>query len=183
MIHYRVNAGFVPKSHWVHSEEEGRSRIVGEICHFVDMLIFLTGSNPTKIYAERVKGDDQGIINSDNINITISFQDGSVGNIFYTASGDKAFSRERVEIYSEGKTIIIDDYKETTIYFNGKRKSYKTINQDMGYKNELEHFIDVIKGKSKPLLTYKEIYDSTLTIFKIEESISKGEPIVLWKSY
>jgi hypothetical protein len=49
----------------------------------------------------------------------------------------------------------------------------------MGYKNELEHFIDVIKGKSKPLLTYKEIYDSTLTIFKIEESISKGEPIVL----
>jgi len=179
MIHYRVNAGFVPKSHWVHSEEEGRSRIVGEICHFVDMLIFLTGSNPTKIYAERVKGDDQSIINNDNINIMISFQDGSVGNIFYTASGDKAFSRERVEIYSEGKTIVIDDYKETTIYFNGKRKSYKTINQDMGYKNELEHFIDVIKGKSKPLLTYKEIYDSTLTIFKIEESISKGEPIVL----
>jgi len=118
MIHYRVNAGFVPKSHWVHSEEEGRSRIVGEICHFVDMLIFLTGSNPTKIYAERVKGDDQSIINNHNINITISFQDGSVDNIFYTASGDKSFSRERVEIYSEGKTIIIDDYKETTIYFN-----------------------------------------------------------------
>ena len=179
MIHYRVNAGFVPKSHWVHSEEEGRSRIVGEICHFVDMLIFLTGSNPTKIYAERVKGDDQSIINNDNINITISFQDGSVGNIFYTASGDKAFSRERVEIYSEGKTIVIDDYKETIIYFNGKRKSYKTINQDMGYRNELENFIDVIKGKSKSLLTYREIYDSTSTIFKIEESITKGEPIEL----
>jgi len=179
MIQYRINAGFVPKSHWVHSEEEGRSRIVGEICHFVDMLIFLTGNNPTKIYAERVKGDDQGIINSDNINITISFQDGSVGNIFYTASGDKAFSRERVEIYSEGKTIVIEDYKETTVYFNGKRKSYKTINQDMGYRNELENFIDVIKGKSKPLLTYREIYDSTSTIFKIEESITKGEPIEL----
>jgi len=179
VINYRINAGFVPKSHWVHSEEEGRSRIVGEICHFVDMLIYLTDSFPSRIFAERVRGNDRSVVNSDNLSIIISFEDGSVGNIFYTASGDKAFSRERVEIYCEGKTVVIDDYKETTMFFNGKRKSFKTFNQDMGYKNELEHFIDVIRGKVPPLITYSNIYYSTLATFKIEESIEKGTPIFL----
>ena len=179
VINYRINAGFVPKSHWVHSEEEGRSRIVGEICHFVDMLIYFTGSIPSRIFAERVRGNDRSIVNSDNLGIIISFKDGSIGNIFYTASGDKAFSRERVEIYCEGKTVVIDDYKKTTMFFNGKRKSFKTFNQDMGYKNELEHFIDVIRGKIPPLITYSDIYYSTLATFKIEESIEKGTPIFL----
>jgi predicted dehydrogenase len=179
LINYRINAGFVPKSHWVHYEEEGRSRIVGEICHFVDMLIYLTGSIPLKIFAERVRGNDRSVVNSDNLSIIISFKDGSIGNIFYTASGDKAFSRERVEIYCEGKTIIINDYRETTMFFNGKRKNFKTFNQDLGYKKELEHFINVIKGVTVPLITYKEIYYSTLSIFKIEESIDKGIPIYL----
>jgi len=176
LINYRINAGFVPSDHWVHSEEEGGSRIVGEVCHFVDLLQFLINSEPVKIYAERVSGNNKSIINSDNVIIVIKFKDGSVGNIFYTASGDKAFSREQIEIFSEGKTIVIKDYKQTKIYFNGKKCSFKTINQDMGYKNELKHFINCIRGAEKPKLVYQEIYLSTLSILKINESLGKGLP-------
>lgn len=179
MIHYRVNAGFVPPEHWVHSEEEGGGRIIGEICHFIDLMIYLTESLPLQVYAERVSGNNKTIVNDDNVAILIKFKDGSVGNIFYSASGDKAFSRERVEVYSEGKTLIIEDFKNSLFWLTGRTKRFKTLNQEIGYREELNHFIDVIKGNEKPKITYEEIYYSTLTTFKIIESLSKGKVIFI----
>jgi len=181
IINYRVNAGFVPSDHWVHSEEEGGSRIIGEICHFVDWMIFLTGSKPTTIFAQRVSGDNKSVVNSDNLCINIKFNDGSVGNIVYTGSGDKSFSREYIEVFCEGKVAIIKDFKETQLFFNGHKKTFKTLNQDMGYSNELENFCNVILNKSIKKITYKEIYWSTMVIFKINESLEKGSLISLDK--
>lgn len=177
VINYRINAGFVPVEHWVHSEEEGGSRVIGEICHFVDMMQFLTGSNPVRVYGERISGNNKTSLNSDNVAITLKFEDGSVGNIIYSASGDKAFSRERIEIFCEGKTIVLTDYIKTLFYFKGKKKSYKTFNQQMGYTEELQHYLNVIKGKEKPQLSPDEIFRSTLTVFKINESLEKGRAI------
>jgi predicted dehydrogenase len=176
VITYRINAGFVPAGHWVHSEEEGGSRIIGEVCHFVDMLQFLTKSNPVRVYAERISGPNRTTLNSDNVTVTIKFEDGSVGNIIYSASGDKAYSREQIEIFSEGKTIVIKDYKETNFHFLGKKKTFKTINQEMGYREELQHFFDVIRGKSGMHLSPEEIFYSTLTVFRINDSLFSGEP-------
>lgn len=177
MINYRVNAGFVPSEHWVHSEEEGGGRIIGEICHFIDLMIYLTNSLPIQAYADRVSGNNKTIVNEDNVSIVIKFRDGSVGNIFYSSSGDKSFSRERIEVYSEGKTLIIEDFKNSYFWLGGRTKKFKTLNQEIGYKEELSHFISVIKGSEKPKITYDEIYYSTLTTFKINESISKGTVI------
>ena len=177
VINYRINAGFVPPDHWVHSEEEGGSRIIGEVCHFVDMMQYLTSSNPMRVYAERISGNNKTVLNSDNVVCALKFGDGSVGNIIYSASGDKSFSREQIEIFCEGKTIVIKDYKNTEFHYSGKRKTFKTFNQEMGYREELQHFIDVISGKSKPKLTTDEIFNSTLTVFKINESLNKSQPI------
>ena len=174
MINYRINAGYVPPDHWVHSEEEGGSRIIGEICHFVDLMIYFTECNPTKVYAEKVSGNNKTIVNDDNVSIIIKFSDGSVGNIFYSASGDKAFSREQIEIYCEGKTLVINDFKESHFWLGGRKKNFKTFNQEMGYYQELQHFANVISGKEKPKIIYEEIYHSTLTVFKINESLSNG---------
>jgi predicted dehydrogenase/threonine dehydrogenase-like Zn-dependent dehydrogenase len=176
VIHYRINAGFVAHDHWVHSEEEGGSRIVGEVCHFVDMLQYLTGSNPVRVYAERVSGDNRAIVNSDNLAVTVKFQDGSIGSIVYAGSGDKSFSREQIEIFSEGKTVIIRDFKETQFYYSGKKKSFKTINQEMGYKEELQHFFDIISGKLSPGITPGEMFYSTQAVFSIVTSLSTGRP-------
>jgi len=183
VIHYRVNAGFVPPDHWVHSEEEGGGRIIGEMCHFVDVLQFLTGRKPVKVYGERVSGNNRTILNSDNTSITLKFEDGSIGNIIYAASGDKAFSREQIEIFYESRTIVIRDYRETRFYFSGRKKTFKTLNQEIGYKEELQHFVDVISGKSAPMLTAGDIFSSTLTVFKINESLARGKPAEIADAY
>jgi predicted dehydrogenase len=177
VINYRVNAGFVPPDHWVHSEGEGGSRVIGEICHFVDMMQFLTRSNPVRAYAERISGNNRTSLNSDNLTITLKFEDGSVGNILYSASGDRAYSREQIEIFFEGSTIVLTDYKETLFHVRGNKKRYKTFNQEMGYKEELQHFFNVITGKLKPAITPQEIFTSTLTVFKINESLEKVTPV------
>ena len=100
-----------------------------------------------------------------------------MGNIVYSASGDKAFSRERIEVFCEGKTIVLTDFRKTTFYQNGKKKAFKTSNQAMGYKEELKYFFDVIKGDDEPKLTADEIFYSTLAVFKIHESLQKGQVV------
>ena len=177
VINYRVNAGFVPSDHWVHAEEQGGGRIIGEICHFVDMMQCLTGSNPVRVFGERISGNNKTAVNNDNLVINLKFEDGSVGNIVYSASGDKAFSRERIEVFCEGKTVVSTDFRKTTFHFGGKKRTYKTSSQAMGYKEELMHFFDVTTGKAKPELTSHEIFYSTLAVFKIHESLQKGQVV------
>ncbi len=175
VIHYRVNAGFVPAEHWVHSEEEGGSRIVGEVCHFVDILQYFTGSNPVRVYAERISGNNKTALNSDNVSIILKFGDGSIGSIVYTACGDKAYSRENIEIFCEGKTIVLNDYKKTDVHYSGKVKTFKTFNQKLGYEEELQYFVDILQGQCTPLFTIEDIFYSTMTVFKIQESIDSGK--------
>lgn len=177
VINYRVNAGFIPPDHWVHSEEEGGSRVIGEICHFVDVMQCLTGGNSIRAYAERISANNRTSLNSDNLVITLKFEEGSVGSIIYSASGDRSYSRELIEIFSEGDTIIIKDYKETEFYSSGKKKTYKTFSQDMGYEGELQYFIDTVTGKSNLKLTPEKIFNSTLTVLKIDESLEKAKPM------
>ncbi|MCK4823628.1 oxidoreductase, partial [bacterium] len=179
VINCRVNAGFVPPDHWVHAEEEGGGRIIGEICHFVDFMQVLTASNPIRVFGERISGNNKTAVNNDNLAINFKFADGSVGNIVYSASGAKAFSRERIEIFCEGKTVVSNDFRETCFHRAGKKKSFKTFNQSMGYQEELKHFFDVVKGATEPKLSPDEIFLSTAAVFGVHESIAKGLPVTI----
>ena len=176
VIHYRVNAGFVPADHWVHSEEEGGGRIIGEVCHFVDFMQHVTEANPVRVFAERICGNNRTSVNNDNLAINIKFSDGSVGNIVYSASGDKAFSRERIEIFCEGKTVVSTDFRETALHFAGKKKTFKTANQSMGYREELQNFVDSAKGKVEISINPEEIFYSTATVFSIHKSLAQASP-------
>jgi predicted dehydrogenase/threonine dehydrogenase-like Zn-dependent dehydrogenase len=181
VIHYRVNAGFVPPDHWVHEDTEGGSRVIGEICHFVDFMQFISGSNPVRVYAERASGNNRSIVNSDNVVITLKFEDGSVGNITYSAAGDKAFSREQVEIFSGGTVIVSTDFKQTALHRDGKKQTFKTANQKMGYQEELQHFADVALGRTEPRVQAAELFYSTEAVFCIARSLETGKPVtVAW---
>ena len=177
LINYQVNAGYIPSSHWVHLEEEGGGRVIGEICHFVDLLQFITRSKPLEVFSQRISSNNKTSLNSDNCVVVVKFDDGSIGNIFYTASGDRAYPREKVEIFCEGKTIVMNDFKETVIYSFGKKETYRTFNQEIGHKEEIKHFIDVIMGKEKSMISFEEIVASTLSVFKINESLAKDKYI------
>ncbi len=182
VIQMRVNSGFVPATHWAHSEDEGRSRIVGEMSHFIDLLQSLTGSLVTRIHAERISGDNQSTVNNDNIVIAMKFADGSVGNLTYSASGDKAYSREALEIFFDGKTIVSQDFSVSKLHGTGKTVVFKTRGQEMGYVEELKHFTNCVAGKETLVVGPEKIFTTMETIFAIERSLATANVVSLEKS-
>lgn len=175
VLQMRVNSGYVPATHWVHSENEGRSRIVGEMSHFIDLLQSFTGSLVTRVHAERISGDNQTTVNNDNVIIVLKFADGSVGNLTYSASGDKAYSREALEIFFDGKTIASQDFCVSKLHVAGKTEVFKTRGQEMGYTEELKHFTNCLSEKETLLVSLEEMFSTMETIFAIERSLSMGK--------
>ena len=142
VINYRVNAGFLPKDHWVQTEEGG-GRILGEVCHFIDLIQFLTGANPERVFAECISTRSARMSSQDNIAITIRLGNGSIGIITYVASGDKRLDKERVEIFGAGNTFVIDDFKTGELYSGGIYRKIK--DPGKGHREEVEHFVHSIR--------------------------------------
>jgi polar amino acid transport system substrate-binding protein len=177
LINYRINAGLIPKTHWIQSPEQG-GRIIGEVCHFIDTITYLTGSRPCKVFAESIETKNNLLVDYDTVNINIKFENGSVGNILYIANGDSALPKEYCEIFAGGKTAIMDNFQSVIFYKNNK-KIKKTYNGSKGHKEEVEHFISVLKGKDEIKLSFDSICDTTNMTFRILDSLKSGKVISL----
>lgn len=174
---YRINAGFVPKEHWTQDPVEGGGRIIGEVCHFVDLLSYLIGSLPIKVYADIITSTRDDMMGKDNTSITFKYRDGSIATIIYTASGDKSFPKERIEIFNENSVVVIDDFRKVTLSRNGKTRSFGGSKQDKGYKNAIRAFIEsVLLGNASPI-SLRESVNATVATLKILESLSLGRPV------
>jgi len=174
LMHYRVNSGYLPPDHWAMDKGVGGGRIIGEVCHFIDYLQYISGAKPVSVFAESIEGDTGKFFRDDNISLTLKFEDGSIGNILYTAKGSKAFSRERVEVFSEEEVGVIEDFRSLTLIQGGKKKRIKKFSQDLGYQKEMEAFFG--KNSFDPLL-FNRYYYSTLATFKTVESLREGKPV------
>jgi predicted dehydrogenase/threonine dehydrogenase-like Zn-dependent dehydrogenase len=175
-ILYRVNAGRVPRSHWVQDPREGGGRIIGEVCHCVDFMHFLTGSTVKRVYAEAVSSDDQTAVTEDSIFVTLKFADGSNGAIAYLAEGDRSLPKERIEIIGGSRVFVIDDFKSATAYRHGRKKQTTLRAQDKGQREEVRAVCDtVVTGKPAPILL-DELGAVTRTTFRIVESLRTGKP-------
>ncbi len=171
-MHYRVNAGFVSSDHWIQQRDIGGGRIIGEVCHFVDTMMFLTESEPVSVFAEALS---HSIINStvnDVIAITIKFADGSIGVIEYFANGHKELEKEYFEVFWESKTIILNNFENMSIYL-GRKVERKKFDGSKGQKEEIETTIRFFKEGKSPL-EFFGIKIVTLTTFGILESLQKG---------
>ena len=176
-INYRVNAGRVPRGHWAHDPKEGGGRIVGEVCHFIDFMHFITGSLVTRVYAESISSDNHEIVEDDSVFISLRLADGSNGSIAYLAEGDKAMPKERIEIFGGGKSFVIDDFRSATAYQNGRAKKIKLREQDKGQKNEVRAVCAVVmQGKPAPI-TLEDLATTTRATFRIKESLRTGLPV------
>ena len=174
VINIRVNAGFIPKDHWTQVPEIGAGRIIGEMCHFVDLMQFFTGAEPIKVHAECIATANDKLKADDNIVIVIRFSDGSVGNLSYLANGDKALAKEYIEVFGAGKTGIIDNFLEGAVYADNKKTKLKHTGK--GHKQEVAAFIDALtKGTPAPI-SFRSICLTTLTTFKIIDSLATGLP-------
>jgi polar amino acid transport system substrate-binding protein len=168
----RVNAGAIPKESWIQNPDFGGGRVIGEVCHFVDLLTFLNGSLPVSVHANVL--DDPSHLN-DTLNVSISYANGSIGTISYFANGDKSLPKERVEVFAHGCTAVLEDFKRLTIHSKGKSKEKKLLSQDKGQKTEVQAFIAAVRGAKEPPIPYAELFSTSLAIFKILDSIQSGQ--------
>ncbi len=123
VAHYRVNAGYLPKDHWLNDPEIGGGRIIGEACHFIDYLTFLVGTCPVSVTAQVLP--DNGIYSEDNILLDFLFQDGSLGTVSYFSNGDKAFPKERIEVFCGGRVAVLNDFRSLELFKNGSKKTFR----------------------------------------------------------
>lgn len=174
-IVYRVNAGRVPREHWTQDKSEGGGRIVGEVCHFIDLMQFLTGAAPKSVYAEAVVPDKGNVIREDSVFITVQFADGSNGMIAYLAEGDSGLPKEHIEIFSEGKTFVIEDFRSARLYAGGREKKETLRQQDKGQPEETRVACAVVaEGKPAPI-TLQELEANTRATFRIIDSLRTGQ--------
>ncbi|MDX6695677.1 MAG: hypothetical protein QOF02_3280 [Blastocatellia bacterium] len=176
-ISYRINAGRIPRSHWIQDPREGGGRIIGEVCHFVDLMHFLTGALVTRVYAEAVTSRNRETVDEDSVFITLRFSDGSNGSIAYLAEGDKALAKERVEIFGEGKSFVLDDFRGATGYRNGRGEQTRLRGQDKGQAEEVRAVCEVVtKGTPSPI-ALDDLAATTRATFRIRESLRTGQAV------
>lgn len=177
-INYRVNAGRMSPNHWVQDPSEG-GRIIGEVCHFVDFVQFLTGSLTTRVFAESITSRNAEATNEDSVFITLRLADGSNASIAYLAEGDKALPKERIEIFGGGRSFVIDDFRSATAYENGREKTTKLREQDKGQREEIRAVMDVVMGRRPAPISLEDLATTTRATFKIKESLRTGLPVEL----
>lgn len=172
---FRFNAGSIPADHWTQVDEVGGGRIIGEACHAIDFVTWLTGSLPVRVYAESIGGATAPEITDDQCFITIRHANGSVSNIAYLAGGDKACPKERIEVFGGGRTAIIDDFRELTTFSRGK-KSVEKGRQDKGHAAEINAFADAVTGKSEPPISWADLRATTVVAILAVQSLREGIP-------
>ena len=177
-LHYRVNAGTLPQDHWIHDPEVGGGRIVGEVCHFVDFLSFLAGSSPVEVQGRPLA--NPGLYSDDNILISIRFENGSEGTIHYLANGDRAFSKERVEVFGGGAVAVLDDFRKLEMTRLGKTSTMSArFRQDKGHRGEWQAFAEALRSAGASPISLESIVSTTLTTFCIQRSRASGQPVIV----
>ncbi len=174
---YRVNAGFIPKTHWVQDPSQG-GRIIGEMCHFFDTMQYLTGAEPASVYATAIRSDNAKTTNEDSVNCLVTFSDGSTGNVLYLANGDSSLPKEYCEVACGGKTAVMRNFSLVECYADGKKTSFKYDGRK-GHKEEVEHFISAIRGKEALAIAPQSLMDTTRLTFKVLESLQNGGKVDL----
>jgi polar amino acid transport system substrate-binding protein len=176
-IMYRVNAGRLPKGHWLHDERQGGGRIVGEGCHFVDLMTFLTGALPVSVFAEAISSKQDKELDVDSVFITLKFSDGSNGSIGYLSEGDKALAKERVEIFGAGRSFVLDDFKSASSFKDGRENQITLKVQDKGQLDQVKAICESVSSGGTPPIRLEELVSTTRATFRVLDSLREHLPM------
>lgn len=167
-----MNAGFIPSDVWLHDMEVGGGRIIGEACHFIDLCTYLAGSKVTAVCMNSMGTNPKE--NTDNASILLKYANGTNAVIHYFSNGSKAYSKERVEVFSQERTLIMDNWRKLNAYgFKGFSKS--SSKQDKGHFNQFNELIAQQKSGSKSIIPFDEIVNTTRASFAAIESLKQGK--------
>ena len=160
-----VNAGAIPSDHWTQDREIGGGRIIGEACHFIDLLRYLAGAPITDAMIQKMEAPD-----GDTATMSLSFVDGSIGTIHYFANGHKSLPKERLEVFYGGRVLSLDNFKVTTPYGWGGFRKFKTSSQDKGQKACAKEFISALENGCAQPIPLDEIFEVSKIVIQLEEN-------------
>lgn len=174
-VTYRVNAGAIPPDSWVHDPEQGGGRIIGEVCHFVDLIQHLTGEEPVEVFAQGLGGRTAEL--HDTVTITLRLTGGAIASIDYFATGDPSHPKEYLEVYGGGTVAVLDDFRRLTVRHDGKRERTRRFSQQKGFDQEIEAFVAAVRTGGNPPIPISSLAATTRATFAIEESLRTGAPV------
>lgn len=173
----RVNAGQLPEDSWQNAAEEGNGRILGEVCHFVDLARFLVDDDIKTVQAASA-AVSQGAC--DDLTVSLNFADGSLATIAYTALGDTAYSKELIEAFAGGTVININDFRGLTVTAGGKEsKVGRSMEQDKGHAAELQAFAGAVASGGAAPADEAELVQSSFATIAVLESLQRGAQVDL----
>ena len=173
MVHARINAGFIPRDHWVQQPFEG-GRIVGEFCHFVDWARYMVGAPIRTVSAAALSNGNR--YNFDNVSATLTFTDGSIANLLYLANGDSSVGKEYFEVFCENSVARLDDFELLELVRDKKKTRFKS-SRDKGHRRELQLTVHAMVSRSESPIPFDEIVEVTEATFSVMEAISLGQTI------
>jgi predicted dehydrogenase/threonine dehydrogenase-like Zn-dependent dehydrogenase len=169
MISYRMNAGYLPPEHWTQTSEGG-GRIIGEACHIFDLFQYLIGAPAIETSVTALTPRTEHILSEDNKSIAISYKDGSVANLIYTAMGSPDFGKEYMELYVDGKVLVLDDYRSLRVY-GATENGWNGPRQDKGHLEELRSFVMSLREQGNPPIALMDLVETTRISFVAGEGI------------
>lgn len=152
-----VNAGFIPNNHWVQDKNVGGGRIIGEACHFIDLLRYLVGSKIVSVHADAMEDRSCAGRAIDSVAIVLRFDDGSLGTIHYLSNGHKAFPKERLDVFCGGRVLQIDNFRRMTGCGWHCFKKMSAWKQNKGHAECASAFIDAIKNEKQSPIAFSEL--------------------------
>lgn len=171
-----VNAGFIPNSHWTQHPAIGGGRIIGEACHFIDLVTFLAGSPVSEVTASALGNHPSA--QSDNVSILLKCANGSQGVVNYFANGHKSYAKERVEVYSQGRVLVLDNFRKLEGFGFGNFSSTSG-KQDKGHKNQFEQYLKFLREGGAPLIPFEQIVNVTQATFAAVQAFQTGEKVTI----
>lgn len=172
VITYRMNAGFIPQEHWV--QQQG-GRVIGEACHIFELFSFLVGADPVHVSVEVVHPSGDDLVSNDNFSAHIRFSDGSLCSLLYTSLGNNGLNKERMEVFFDGKSIVMDDYRKLTGYGLPVSFNRSVLEQDKGHSTLLTNFVVAARTQNgvSPI-SFDRIVKATELSLIIDELARKG---------
>ena len=174
LINFRINAGNIPVSSWIQDPNVGGGRIIGEGCHFIDLCNYIVDSEIVSFEIQSIAVDTKKINADDNFIIVIKYEDGSLSNIVYTSIGGSKQPKEQLEVFCEGKSYVIDDFKAYSVYSKGDIDKKVLKEQDKGREQQIHEIMKSLKGEASlvPNVNF-DLNASLLAIFAQEKLYGK----------
>ncbi|GAB3318891.1 bi-domain-containing oxidoreductase [Larkinella ripae] len=163
-----MNAGFIPANSWVHDRAVGGGRMLGEACHYVDLISFLTGSRVVAVCMNAMGRQASEI--SDSASLLLRYENGSTGVINYFANGSKAYAKERFEVYSQERTLVLDNFR-TLKGYGFKGFSDLSTRQDKGHKAQFQRLVEQVRTGGEPLIPFEELVNTSRTMLAALQSL------------